>query len=162
MIIRKHDRARGFASLANLERTAVPGESYLSVLVAGRPSSGVRIKASEPLRIPGIVAKVELYVYGFDRADELYADFQTAEGQKFRLLVGALNFRGWQKLAVSLPTGKQGRGERLVDGADHLFLRGFYLRLRADAGPTTQARLYLDDLRATVRRPHQAPAPRWD
>jgi len=109
-----------------------------------------------PIPIEGITKTVSVWVVGRNYNHSLYLQLTDFFGRPFELYMGKLNFQGWQKLTVAIPTqGEDGRFG-IVQRNYHYYntkqgikITGF--RVECDPMETYGTYyVYFDDLRAVT------------
>lgn len=160
--VRSPDDGAGDVGLSNLEAPPVAGsQRYLYVAFRGPGASGFYIEPPAPVALQGYVQRVEIWVYGGGRPDELYASVVDRRGRSFLLFLGALNTRGWRKLSATIPADAIQRAPTAARGDEGLSVRGLYVRTRSEgAGEAVQ--FNLDEFTAVTRDYIRKPNLNWE
>ncbi len=160
--VRSPDDGAGDAGLSDLEAPPVAGsQRYLYVAFRGPGASGFYIEPPAPVRLQGYVQRLEVWVYGGGRPDELYASVVDRRGRSFLLLMGQLNVRGWRKLSTAIPAEAIQRAPSAAAGDEGLSVRGLFVRTRSEgAGEALQ--FNLDEFAAVTRDYIRKPTVNWE
>ncbi len=161
LVFKKTPGVRGYLTTSALETPpAANSERYMSINFLGKRGNGVRIVPPETRELNGYVREIRVWVFGFNKAHELYVDITDIKGTPHRLFLGNLKFSGWKLLKAVTPKHVRQRGTRIADSRSGLIFRGLFLlpryRLKADI-----TRLYLDEIQAIKRPYHRKPPVRW-
>lgn len=81
-------------------------EYVLGIKVAfnQRGYSRFRINPPRPIKVPGITKAITVWVCGRSFQHRLYAHVLDYEGNEMMLDMGLLDFVGWKKLSIAVPT----------------------------------------------------------
>jgi hypothetical protein len=120
-----------------------------------RGFSSLEIFPYRPLTVEGIAKTISVWVAGRNYNHSLYVTLQDFKGNRYELYMGRLNFQGWKKLTVNVPSqpldGKSGIVQRdyHYNSNGGIKITGF----RVDFAPMEtygSYYIYFDDLRATT------------
>lgn len=118
-----------------------------------RGYSSFTIYPIRPIPIEGITKTISVWVVGRNYNHSLSVMIEDFRGQKFELFIGKLNFQGWKKLTVAIPTqgsdGKSGIIQRDYHYNNHMGIKIVGFQVYCDPLEAYGSYyLYLDDLRA--------------
>lgn len=108
-----------------------------------------------PIPIEGITKTISVWAVGRNYNHTLKIIVQDFFGRQFELQMGKLNFQGWKKLTVAIPsqppTGKAGIVQRDYHYNNQLGIKVVGFKVECDPAEATGTYyLYLDDLRAVT------------
>ena len=152
----------GYLTTSNLETTALASSAtYLTLSYQGKQANGVRIMPPRPIFIEGYVRRIEVWVYGFGKPDELYLDLMDQRNRFRRLSMGKLNFNGWRLLRLAPGKRVTQRPLKINGGKPGLYFRGLYLKPHYRQ-KTGLCRVHFDDIEAIVRDYNRRPSLDWE
>jgi hypothetical protein len=67
---------------------------------------GVSTRPSMPLPLPGVPARLGLWVHGQNQAEQLVFTLASASGERFEVYGSQITWNDWQYVEVDLPQGK--------------------------------------------------------
>jgi hypothetical protein len=67
---------------------------------------GVSARPSTPLPLPGVPARLGLWVHGQNQAEQLVFTLASASGERFDVYGPLITWSDWQYVEVDLPQGK--------------------------------------------------------
>lgn len=103
-----------------------------------------------PVFLEGVARGFEVYVLGKNAKHRLFILLRDMHGNDIKVSLGALNFQGWKRLRVPIPS--EVRQARYVNGYKRgLEFRGFYVVSDIDTSYGTFY-LYFDNMSVTIDR----------
>ncbi|MCB1324451.1 MAG: hypothetical protein H7A21_10600 [Spirochaetales bacterium] len=153
--------AHGYLIVSDLAPGPVrESESHLYVAYRGAVGSGFRVALREPMRVRGFVRELSVYVFGYDRADQLWIEISDQTGQVHRLGLGRLDFGGWRRLTAVVPPAVRQQPPHVLSPDSGILLRGFQVEpVASSAG--SPCLFYLDQLEALTTPYLRLPPGPW-
>ena len=103
-----------------------------------------------PIRLEGLVKSLEVWVVGRQKNHRLYAIMQDYYGQDQLVLMGHLNFLGWKRLNVNVPTAIKQYDKQYTEKRG-LSFKGFLVKTDPTEAPGDYY-IYFDNFSAEVSR----------
>lgn len=148
---KKHKKPIIFIKKSDLEETpSYHFSSYLELF--SRRSQPIKIQSVNPIFIKGHIRKISLWVHGFKKREALYINIKDIKGELHRLSLGFLDFYGWKRLQIHLPSTIRQRKSSIVGGESGIYLDGFFIKpatsIKLTANPL---KMYFGEIKAEMR-----------
>lgn len=124
---------------------------YLKVTLFGNHHDVAVITPPDKIRISQYCKSISIWAYGKNSPGVLSISLQDAEGRPHRLVMGRLDFTGWKKLTVAIPSEVAQMDSYIHENTDLTLLTITY-HPGSFALTPRYTFIYIDDISATVRK----------